>query len=114
MVEVIVSIAILGVSFLAVFGALRACGMAGHHTRMLTGSVLLAESLLTEAKLERVTAFETTKGQRHRYEWQVQVAATEIENLGAICVRVSWNEQQRLQYYELVSLVLMEPLLETE
>ena len=108
MVEVIVALVILSTSLIAVFGAMRTCSGAAHHTRMLSKSVLLAESLLTEVKLNKNPVFETKKGQEDLYRWQVQIASTPVENLGAVCVQVKWQEKQRQQQYELFSLVHIE------
>lgn len=107
MVEVLVAVAILGTTTIAVFGAMRTCVRAAHHTRMLTRSVLLAESLLTEVMLSDRRSFETTQGKKELYDWQVQIAQTPIENLGAVHVKVTWKEQGRLQNYDLFSLVQM-------
>jgi len=112
MAEIIVALAILSISVLAVFTVMRTCSTAAHHTRMLTKSVLLAESLLTEAKLNKKIAFETAQGRQDPYSWQIQTAPTGVENLAAICVQVKWTEQQRQQKYELVSLIHITPLIE--
>lgn len=112
MVEVIVAIALLSTTTIAVFCAMRTCSTAAHHTRMLTRSVLLAESLLVEARLAENTVFETKEGQEDLYRWKVQIASTPIENLGAIHVHVKWQEQQRQQQYELFSLVQMKSFTE--
>jgi hypothetical protein len=74
---------------------------------MLTRSVLLAESLLTEAMLSENTAFETKEGQEERYRWKVEIVPTPVDDLGAIRVQVRWLEQGREQQYELFSLVQM-------
>ena len=112
MVEVVVSLAILSTTVIAVFGALRTCATAAHHTRMLTRSVLLAETLLVEARLSEIAVFETKKGREDPYQWQVRIVPTPIENLGAIHVQVRWQEQQREQQYELFSLVQMKLFVE--
>ena len=110
MIEIVVALAILSITMIAMFGALRTCSAAAYHTRMLTDSVLLAESLLTESSLQGYTAFETTEGQNDIYRWKVQIVPTPVESLGAICVQVGWHEQQRLQQYELLSLVQMKTI----
>jgi prepilin-type N-terminal cleavage/methylation domain-containing protein len=110
MVEVVVALAILGTTIVAVFGAMQTCSMAAYHSRMLTGSVLLAEKLMVEARLSGNTAFETNEGTAEPYRWKVQVAPTPVENLGAIRVQVKWLEQQREQQYELFSLVRMKSI----
>ncbi|MHC4154254.1 MAG: type IV pilus modification PilV family protein [Planctomycetota bacterium] len=105
MVEVVVALAILGTTIVAIFGAMRNCSRAAHHARMLTKSVLLAETLLAEAKTSDVAVFETKEGQQDPYTWTVQVAPTPIENLAAVRVEVKWQEQEREQQYELLSLI---------
>ena len=112
MVEVVVALAILSTTIIAVFGAMRTCATAAHHTRMLTRSVLLAENLLVEARLSENTVFETKQGQENPYQWRVRIVPTPIENLGAIHVQVRWREQQREQQYELFSLVQMKSFVE--
>lgn len=107
MVEVIVALTILSTTIIAIFGAMRSCSTAAAHTRMQTKAVLLAESLLTETRINKNLSFETTQGSEDLYRWQVQIAPTAVESLGAICVQVNWQEQQRQQRYELVSLVQM-------
>jgi len=107
MVEVLVAVTILGTTSIAVFGALRTCARASHHSRMLTKSVLLAESLLTDVMLSDRSAFESNKGKEPPYDWQVRIAQTPVENLGAVHVQVRWSEQGRAQQYNLFSLVRM-------
>lgn len=106
-VEVVVSMALLGFTLIAVFGVLRACSTAAQHARMLTRSVLLAERLLAETRLSGNLVFETRKGQEGVYRWQVRLVPTPIESLGAIHVQVNWPEQQRQQQYGLFSLIEM-------
>lgn len=112
MVEVVVALAILSTTIIAVFGAMRTCATAAHHTRMLTRSVLLAETLFVEARLSENAVFETKEGREDSYQWQVRIVPTPIENLGAIHVQVRWQEQQREQQYELFSLVQMKSFME--
>ena len=112
MVEVVVAIALLSITMITVFYAMRSCSTAAHHARMLTKSVLLAESLLVESRLSENTVFETREGQEDSYWWKVQIAPTPIENLGAIHVQVKWQEQQRQQQYELFSLIQMKSFTE--
>ena len=98
---------------IAVFGAMRSCAAAAHHSRLLMQSVLLAERLLVETKLQENLAFERRKGQNERFSWQVHIVPTPIETLGAIHVRVNWPEQGREQQYELFSFVHMRSFAET-
>ena len=114
MVEIIVALTILSVTMIAVFGAMRTCATAAHHTRMLTESVLLAESLLAETRLSDNAVYETREGRRDLYQWKVQVAPTPVENLGAVHVQIQWLEQQRPQKYELFSLVQMKTFTERQ
>jgi general secretion pathway protein I len=107
LVEVIVALTLLGIALLAVFGALRTCVQATHHARMLTGSVLVAERLLAEVRLDRQCVFATREGRADPYRWRLRVAPTPVESLGAVYVQVTWSEQQRQQQYDLFSLVHM-------
>jgi type II secretory pathway pseudopilin PulG len=104
MVEIIVALAILSTSMLAVFGVLSMCSRANGNSQRLTESVLLAESLLSEAMLENPVAYQTTKGQQGLFNWQVQTAPTEMDNLAAVSVQVTWLQQHRPQEYKLLSL----------
>jgi hypothetical protein len=112
MVEVVVAIALLSTTMIAVFYAMRTCSTAAYHSRMLTESVLLAESLLVEARLAENSVFETKEGREDSYRWKVQIVPTSVEDLGAIHVQVKWQEQQRQQQYELFSLVQMKSFIE--
>jgi hypothetical protein len=112
MVEVVVAVAVLSTSIIAVFGAMRTCSRAAHHSRMLTKSVILAESLLVETWLSENAVFETRQGQEGPYHWNVRIVPTPVENLGAIQVQVTWQEQQREQQYKLISLVQMKSFIE--
>jgi hypothetical protein len=112
MVEIVVALAILSVTIVAVFGSMRTCAIASHHTRMLTKSVLLAEKLLAETMMSENTIYETREGREDLYQWKVQIAPTPVESLGAVHVQVQWLEQQRLQEYELFSLVQMKSFTE--
>ena len=108
LVEVIVSLCILGFSMVAVFATLNTCAIAAHHTRMLTQAVLLAESRLVETRISDIRAYDTQTGQQDPFSWQVKILPTPIEGLGAIRVRVTWREQERPRHYELRSLVRMQ------
>ncbi len=110
MVEVIVALAILSTTIVAIFGAMRTCSDASHHTRMLTRSVLLAESLLVQATLPQDKTFETRKGLNEPFHWKVRIAPTPVQDLGAIHVQVNWLEQHRPQQYDLFSLIQMKSL----
>jgi len=112
LVEVIVALTIFGTGIVAVFGAMRTCAAAAHHNRMLTGSVLLAESLLAQTRLDKNHAFQTKEGLRNLYSWKVQLVPTPVENLAAVKITVEWPEQQRVQAYELVSLIHIKPVVE--
>jgi Tfp pilus assembly protein PilV len=114
MVEIVVALTILSVTIVAVFGSMRMCAKAAHHTRMLTKSVLLAERLLAETRISENTVYETREGKENLYQWKVQIAPTTVENLGAVHVQVQWLEQQRQQQYELFSLVQMTTFTERE
>lgn len=114
MVEIVVALTILSVTMVAVFGSLRMCATAAHHNRMLTKSVLLAERLLTETMISDNTIYETREGSEDLYQWKIQIAPTPVENLGAVHVQVQWLEQQRLQQYELFSLVQMKTFTERQ
>ena len=100
------------ITVVAVFGALRTCAMGAHHSRMLTQSVLLAERLLTETRLQQNPAYEETQGVEGLYHWTVRVVPTPVETLAAIRVQVSWPEQGRSQQYDLVSFGAMKSLTE--
>lgn len=95
---------------IAVFGAMRTCAAAAHHSRMLTQAVFLAERLLVETKLEENLIFERRKGHDIPFSWEVRIVPTSVETLGAIHVQVNWLEQGRQQQYELFSLVQMRSL----
>ncbi len=112
MVEVIVAMTLLGTTMTAIFYVLRTCSTISNHTRMLTGSVLLAESLFTETRLNENTAFETKEGEEGLYSWETKLVSTSIDNLGALHIVVKWKEQQRQQQYELFSLIQMKSITE--
>jgi prepilin-type N-terminal cleavage/methylation domain-containing protein len=114
MVEVIVALVILGTSMLAIFGVLSTCSRASYHSRLLTKAVFMAESLMTQAMLKQPISYETMQGTQEPFTWQYKIAQTDSENLGAICVQVKWQEQQRPQQYELFSLVHVPPLAESK
>lgn len=107
MVEVIVALALLSTTVIAIFGAMRSCSGASHHARMLSKSVLLAETLLAEVNLSENPVFQTKEGQQDTFWYQVRIVPTPVESLGAVYVNVKWREQQREQQYELLSLIYM-------
>ena len=112
MVEVIVALAILSTSMLAVFGTLRMCTTANSSSQRLTESVLLAERLLAETTLKDSITFHTTKGYKDRFSWQIQTAPTRMDNLAAVYVTVQWIEQQKPQEYQLYLLMHIPVLME--
>ncbi len=112
MVEIIVALAILSTSMLAVFGTLRMCTAANSSSQRLTESVLLAEKLLAETTLEDSITFHTTKGNEGQFSWQIQTAPTGMDNLAAVCVKIQWLNQQKPQEYQLYSLIHIPVLME--
>ena len=112
MVETVMALTILGVSIVAIFGLLQACGHATHHCDMLTRAALLAETLMVETKNETNLSFGSRQGQdpRGSFVWRIQLAPTEEEQLAAIQITVRWLEQQREQRYDLVSLHFLPPM----
>ena len=112
MVEIIVALAILSISMLAVFGTLRMCTLASSSSQRLTESVLLAERLLAETTLKDNFTFNTTKGSEGWFSWQIQTAPTGMDNLAAISVTVQWLSQQKPQEYQLYSLMHIPALIE--
>lgn len=110
LIEVVVALGLLGVTMIAVFGAMRTCAAAAYHSRMLAQSVLLAERLLVETKLDGHLVLEHRKGDETPFSWEVDIVPTPIETLGAIHVQVNWPEQGREQEYELFSFVRMQSL----
>jgi type II secretion system protein I len=106
LIEVIVAVTVFGTAMVAVFGVLSVCSNASHHARMLTHAVLLAQSQLAELRLLDKPSFQITEGSKDLYKWQTQVVKTpNDEDLAAVKVVVTWNEQQREQRYELLSLM---------
>lgn len=112
MVEIIVALAILSTSMLAVFGVLRMCVSANSASQRLTESVFLAEKLLAETSLSNKIIFRTTNGNQGQFSWQIQTAATSMDNLAAVCVTVKWLDQQKPQQHQLHSLVHIPALME--
>ncbi len=112
MVEIIVALTVLSISILAIFAALRTCSQAARYCEMLTKAQLLAETLLNETMLKQTIAYQTIKTQKGPFHCQVQITPTEIENLGAVCVQISWQEQKAGKNYQLYSLLYTPPLFE--
>ena len=59
LLEVVVALAVLSTSFLAIFASLRTCSTAAHHGRLLTQAVLLAETKMTESLIADKAAYDT-------------------------------------------------------
>jgi len=112
MVEIIVALAILSTSILAVFGTLRMCTSANTASQRLTESVLLAEKLLAETALSDKITYRTTKASQGQFTWQIQTAATGMDNLAAVNVTVQWLDQQKPQQYQLYSFISIPALVE--
>ena len=105
MVEVVVALGVMSTSLLATLGVIRSCSRAAYHSRMLDGSVLLAESLIGELHTTPPTAFEEIEGKKSPYQWQMILAETPVEGLAAVHIKITWQEQQRQQDYELITLI---------
>ena len=112
MIEVIVAMAILSTSMLAVFGTLRMCATANATSQGLTESVLLAEKLLAQTMLENNVTYQITSGNKDRFSWQIQTAPTKMHNLAAVSVKIQWRNQQKPQEYQLHSLMHIPPAIE--
>jgi len=109
MAEVIAAIAIMSTSLLAIFSTVRSCSMAADRNRKLTQSVLIAETLLNEQMLDEQIAYQSTQGQTDRYNWQIQILQTDIENLAKIEIAVAFGQQSAQQPYQLISFLYIEP-----
>ncbi len=112
MVEIIVALAILSTSMLAVFGTLRMCATANSGSQRLTESVLLAEKLLAEATLNNKIIYQTTNGSEGQFSWQIHTAPTGMDNLAAVSIKIQWLDQQKPQEYQLYSLMHIPALME--
>lgn len=104
-VEVVVAIAVLSTSMLAVFGTLRICASANNTSQRLTESMLLAEKLLAEISLDDRIIYRTIKGDEGLFHWQVKTVPTGLDNLAAISVMVEWLDQQKTKKYQCYSLI---------
>ena len=114
MAESIVALAVLSTALIALFGVLRQCAMAATQSRMLTKAVLLAESQLSEAKLDSNPSFGTTKGENDEFNWQTAIKQTDIDSLAAVEVTVSWIQQQQQKSYRLISMMKMKSFSEVK
>ena len=103
LIETVAALSIFSVSLLAVAGLLRMCIYSSRDAQMLTDSVLLAEELMVERRLEENMAYEKREGNRGRYRWEVRTFATEVENLCGIEVVVCYHNQERENVYRLRS-----------
>lgn len=107
LVEVIVAMALLSISLMATFAVLHRCANAAHHAHCLSEAALMAERLMNEVRLGDRAQYHQLSGQESHYTWQVQVAPTPLDNLGAVCITIEWLEQNRAQQFELLSLIKM-------
>ncbi|MBL7106092.1 MAG: hypothetical protein ISS77_00605 [Phycisphaerae bacterium] len=105
MVEIIIAMTIMATSLLAVFGVLSMCIRASNSNTNIAGAAILAESLLNEKRLEKNISYETTKGKESKFNWQIQVSPTEIDNLVAVAVKISWLQNQIPKEYQLISVM---------
>ena len=108
MLEVIVALAVMSISVLAIFGVMRACSFASSQSIFLTESALLAERLITETSLKKPLVYQTTRGTEGRLHWTIIVAPTGMDNLASLSVKVS-PLQQPQRYFELLSLIHVAP-----
>jgi hypothetical protein len=67
---------------------------------------------LAETALGDKITYRTTKGSQGQFSWQIQTAATGMDNLATVCVTVQWLDQQKPQQYQLHSLVHIPALME--
>jgi prepilin-type N-terminal cleavage/methylation domain-containing protein len=112
MVEIIVALAILSTSVLAVFAVFRMCASTNVNNQRLMQSVLLTEKLLCDVAIKNNITYQTTKGAKDIYSWQIQTAPAEMDNLVAICIKVQWFDQHKPQEYELCSLLYLPAVME--
>ena len=110
LIEVLVAMSVLSVSLAAIFGTFRICSDTAAHSRLLTRAVIIAEGHMVEVSLKEADSFETLTGTEGRFKWTVIIAPTPVEGLGAVCVKVTWLEQQRTRQYCLYSTVRMRVL----
>ena len=83
--------------------------MAADRNRKLTQSVLIAETLLNEQMLDEQIAYQSTQGQTDKYNWQIQILQTDIENLAKIEITVAFGQQSTQQQYQLISFLYIKP-----
>jgi type II secretion system protein I len=110
LIEVIVAMAVMATSMLAIFGVLGMCAAADSRCKELTKAVLLAERLLAEKRLvetvyQNTAAYQTKKGTDGRFDWQIETAPAGKDHLAAVSVEIRWRNQNKLQCYHLCSLI---------
>ena len=105
MVEIIVTLAILSTSMLAIFGVLRMCSAAQDNCQQYAQAVLLAEKLLSQTSLKKTLLYQTIEGTEGKFNFQIETTATDTDNLSAVCIKIKWYQNQKEQNYSLFSLI---------
>ena len=110
--ESIIALTIMSVSFVAIFSTIRSAASAIHYKNIETQALILAETNLSETKLGKLTNFQTTSGKSGRFTWQVEILTTDIETLGLIKSQVVWLEKNTENKVSLKTFVQMQNFME--
>ena len=106
--ESIIALTIMAISFVAIFSTIRTAASAIHHKNIETQALLLAETNLSETKLGKLTNFNSTSGKSGRFTWQIDILTTESETLGLIKSQVIWFEKNTENKVSLKTFVQMQ------
>ena len=118
LLEVIVSLAIMGVGLVAVLEAYGAAMRLSVQDEFLTTATLLATGKMQEVMKETYITVGTDEGafgdEFEDFRWTVEIADSEIEGLELVTVTVYWEAAEREDYLVLTTALPYQEPEETE
>lgn len=116
LLEVLVSLSILAIGLIAVVRSFSGTLQAGDFSRELTGAYLLAEGKISELETTPQDILGIKRGDFGKdhpgYRWETEVNSTGNPDIQEATVRVFWQEREKEERVELVTLLQTKPLSE--
>lgn len=116
LLEVLVSLSILAIGLIAVVRSFSCTIQAGDLSRGLTKAYLLAEGKISELETIPQDILGIKRGDFVKdhpgYRWETEVSSTRNLNIQEAAVRVLWQEGEKEERIELLTLLQSKPLTE--
>ncbi len=110
--ESLVALVILGTSLGAILASMKMSSGVSALSGQKIEAGLIAESLITQERLNTEHSYRTYSGNNGRFNWQVRLEQLEIEDLAKLNARVFWSWRGIEQDIVLETFIFIRPVSE--